>query len=81
MRNQELNHKELLNRVIQLEKENQELQIDFKNKYKELELNNQRLDGLLRISQFYANTIQELLDYALFEAIRLTYSKIGYIFL
>lgn len=46
----------------------------------EIELNNNRLEGLLRISQYRATSVQELLDYALDEAIELTNSKIGYIY-
>lgn len=46
----------------------------------EIELNNERLESLLRISQLQINSIQELLDYALEEAIKLTSSKIGYIY-
>ncbi|MRR56201.1 MAG: PAS domain S-box protein [Deltaproteobacteria bacterium] len=39
-----------------------------------------RLESLLRISQFEYTNVQELLDYALHEAIQLTESKIGYIY-
>lgn len=46
----------------------------------EIELNNERLESLLRISQYQAKSRQELLDYALSEAITLTNSKIGYIY-
>jgi PAS domain S-box-containing protein len=46
----------------------------------EIEFNNERLEGLLKISQFQTNSIQELLDFALKEAIELTESKIGYIY-
>ncbi|HAN17552.1 MAG: hypothetical protein A2X13_03050 [Bacteroidetes bacterium GWC2_33_15] len=46
----------------------------------EIELQNERLESLLRISQFQTNSIQELLDFALEEAIKLTTSKIGYIY-
>ncbi len=46
----------------------------------EIELQNERLESLLRISQFQTNSIQELLDFALEEAIELTNSKIGYIY-
>jgi PAS domain S-box-containing protein len=45
-----------------------------------IELNNKRLESLLKISQFPTNSIQELLDFALHEAIDLTNSKIGYIY-
>jgi PAS domain S-box-containing protein len=46
----------------------------------EIELNNLRLESLLKISQFQTTSIQELLDFALEEAIQLTNSKIGYIY-
>lgn len=39
-----------------------------------------RLESLLKINQHPANNIQELLDFALDEAIKLTDSKIGYIY-
>ncbi|MBN1925395.1 MAG: PAS domain S-box protein, partial [Prolixibacteraceae bacterium] len=45
-----------------------------------LKLEEARLEGLLRISQHPAETIQQLLDFALDEAINLTGSKIGYIY-
>ncbi|MEZ4524643.1 MAG: PAS domain S-box protein [Desulfobacterales bacterium] len=42
--------------------------------------NEARLESLLRISQYRTESTKELLDYALAEAIRLTGSKIGYIY-
>ena len=45
-----------------------------------IQINQERLESLMRISQHEANTIQELLDYALEEALELTESKIGYIY-
>jgi len=57
--------------------ENEQYQI---NQTKEIELYNNRLESLLRISQIQTKSIQELLDYALDEAIELTNSKIGYIY-
>ena len=51
-----------------------------KNAEIETALNNERLESLLKISQFKTDSIQELLDYALDEAIKLTNSKIGYIY-
>lgn len=53
---------------------------DRKNAELEIELNNERLESLLKISQFQTNSNQELLDFALGEAIKLTDSKIGYIY-
>ncbi|MHC1780178.1 MAG: PAS domain S-box protein [Bacteroidales bacterium] len=49
-------------------------------KTEEIEFNNQRLESLFKISQYQTNSIQELLDFALNEAIKLTKSKIGYIY-
>ncbi|PLX19888.1 MAG: hypothetical protein C0599_10065, partial [Salinivirgaceae bacterium] len=46
----------------------------------EIQLNNERLEGLLRISQFQAKNLQGFLDFALQEAIKFTKSKIGYIY-
>lgn len=46
----------------------------------EVKLNEARLASLLRISQYPSTSIQELLDYALDEAIALTSSQIGYIY-
>lgn len=49
-------------------------------KTEEIEWQNQRLESLLKISQYQTDSIQELLDFALNEAIKLTNSKIGYIY-
>ncbi|MBE2190492.1 MAG: GAF domain-containing protein, partial [Candidatus Kapabacteria bacterium] len=46
----------------------------------EIALNNERLESLVRISRLQTSSIQELLDFALEEAIKLTKSKIGYIY-
>lgn len=51
-----------------------------KLKDEDIELNNARLESLLRISQFPSDSKQDLLDFALEEAISLTKSKIGYIY-
>jgi len=45
-----------------------------------LKLNEARLESLLRISQYKTDNTKDLLDYALDEALRLTRSKIGYIY-
>jgi PAS domain S-box-containing protein len=45
-----------------------------------ISLNNDRLESLLKISQYQTQSIQDLLDYVLDEAIKLTESKIGYIY-
>ena len=42
--------------------------------------NEARLEGLLRIARYHAESTQDLLDFALGEAIRLTGSKLGYIY-
>jgi PAS domain S-box-containing protein len=47
----------------------------------ELKLDEARLESLLRISQYKAESTREFLDYSLQEAIKLTGSKIGYIYL
>jgi GAF domain-containing protein len=46
----------------------------------DIERNEARLESLLRLSQRRAGSIQEILDFALEEAICLTSSKIGYIY-
>jgi len=46
----------------------------------EIKLNEARLEGLLRISNHKAKTVQEYLDFALDEALKLTQSQIGYIY-
>jgi two-component system CheB/CheR fusion protein len=46
----------------------------------ELQLNKEWLEGLVKVSQSCSQNIQEILDFALDEAIRLTRSKIGYIY-
>jgi PAS domain S-box-containing protein/putative nucleotidyltransferase with HDIG domain len=53
---------------------------DRKRAEAEVKLNEARLASLLRISQYASTSIQELLDYALEEAIALTASQIGYIY-
>lgn len=47
---------------------------------KQVLLHNERLESLVRISQLTTQSTQELLDFALKEAIQLTSSKIGYIY-
>jgi len=46
-----------------------------------VKLNETRLESLLRISQYKGEDIRGFLDYCLDEAIKLTESKIGYIYL
>ncbi len=53
---------------------------DRKIAEEKIKLNQERLESLLRINQFESENTQELLDYALEEALKLTESKIGYIY-
>ncbi len=46
-----------------------------------IKLNEARLESLLRINEHYAESIKQLLDFTLNEAITLTSSKFGYIYL
>ena len=52
---------------------------DRKRAEQEIKQEMSRFESLYRINQFSANNIQQLLDFALEEAISLTKSKIGYI--
>ena len=51
-----------------------------KNYEDRVRMDEARLESLLRISQFPSDNTQELLDYALEEAIQLTGSTIGYLY-
>jgi len=51
-----------------------------KESFEYFQSNEKRLDGLLRIYQFKAQDVRELLDYALMEALELTKSRFGYIY-
>ncbi|NYB51279.1 MAG: PAS domain S-box protein [Methanobacteriaceae archaeon] len=53
---------------------------EIKQYEEELEKNQLRLRSLVRILQYEAESVQDFLDYALEEAIKLTESKIGYIY-
>ncbi|MBF0509905.1 MAG: PAS domain S-box protein, partial [Deltaproteobacteria bacterium] len=53
---------------------------EHKRAEKEIRLNESRLESLLKISQYKASSVPDLLDFALDEAISLTESKIGYIY-
>ncbi|MBT8318322.1 MAG: GAF domain-containing protein [Lutibacter sp.] len=55
-------------------------QLQLQKQNEEIILNNNRIESLYRVSQLQVNSTQELLDYALHEAIKLTSSKIGYIY-
>jgi PAS domain S-box-containing protein len=60
--------------------ERKQSELLIQRKTEEIEFQNQRLESLLKISQYQTHSIQELLDLALTEAITLTNSKIGYIY-
>ncbi len=47
----------------------------------EVELHNERLESLVRVSQYKYKDQQDLLDFTLNEAIQLTSSRIGYVYL
>jgi PAS domain S-box-containing protein len=53
---------------------------DRKKAEEEIKQNDLRLESLLRISQLNTDSIQELLDITLLEAIKLSESKIGFIY-
>lgn len=53
---------------------------EYKRKVNEAKMNEARLESLIAINGFPAQTIQDLLDFALDEAIKLTASMIGYIY-
>ncbi len=66
---------------LQKAKENTEKNLaKIKIQNEEIHFNNERLESLLKVSQYKTESIQELLDLALNEAIKLTKSKIGYIY-
>lgn len=46
----------------------------------QIKLNESRLESLYNISQYNAQTIQDLLDFTLNEAVKLTESEVGYIY-
>lgn len=58
----------------------EELLVETQKQKSEIELQNERLEGLLRVSQYKPSSKQDLLVFALNEAIKLTSSKIGYIY-
>lgn len=71
---------------IELEKRVEERTVNLKNEIKDrkrveeaLSLNESRLEALLQLSQMDRASMQELADFSLEEAIRLTKSKIGYL--
>ena len=79
----EMKSKEILHKATALDDLNSELaaaNIELSFQKEQLRVGNERLESLLRISQHSTDNIQELLDFALVEAINLTNSKIGYIY-
>ncbi len=76
--NEQLN--QTIEELVEAQNRTREDQQKLQEQKEEIELNNSRLESLLRISQFKTDSIQELLDFALQEAIELTGSKIGYIY-
>jgi|GEM_PF-328018 len=54
---------------------------DRKLAERQVALNKNRLDSLLSISQYQARSLQDLLDLALHEGVRLTGSRLGYVYL
>jgi len=52
-----------------------------KMREREIKRNEERLESLLKISQYEAGSVKDLLEFALNEAIGLTESKVGYIYL
>jgi signal transduction histidine kinase len=72
--------KEYEKELVKAKEKAEESEQKISQQKNEIELNNERLESLLKISQFQTNSIQELLDFALSEAINLTKSKIGYIY-
>lgn len=55
-------------------------EILLRKQTEEIILNNERLESLLKISQYQTNSKQELFNFALEEIVQLTRSKIGYIY-
>lgn len=72
--------KKLERTLIAAKEKAEESEIKIRKQKEEIEFHNERLESLLKITQLRSNSIQELLDFALNEAIILTASKIGYIY-
>ncbi len=66
--------------LIKAKETAEESEKKIKAQNEEIILNNERLESLLRVTQYRSDSIQEILDFALDEAIKLTNSKIGYIY-
>ncbi len=72
--------KKVEHELIDAKEKAEEKERKIKHQNDEILFNNERLESLLRVSQHPANSVQELLNFALEEAISLTKSKIGYIY-
>ena len=72
--------KKMFEELVKAKEKAEEAEILQRNQKHEIVLNNERLESLLRISRLQTTSLQELLDFALEEAIKLTGSKIGYIY-
>ena len=68
------------NELVTAKTKAEELLVETQIQKSQIILQNERLEGLLRVSQYKPKSKQDLLDYALNEAIELTSSKIGYIY-
>ena len=68
------------NDLFQAKEKSEELLKETQMQKSEIELQNERLESLLRISQYKPKSRQDLLDHALKEGIEITSSKIGYIY-
>ncbi len=71
-----------LNSELEISKDTLEKLLVVKEKSMlEIELQNERLESLMRVSQYKHKDRQDLLEYSLVEAIQLASSRIGYIYL
>lgn len=70
----------LYNELLIAKEKAEEREDRIKIQNQDILFNNERLESLLRVSQFQTESVQELLDFALKQAVDLTKSKIGYIY-
>ena len=66
--------------LIQAKEKAEERELILLEQKNEIERNNNRLESLIRLSQFHTDSVQVFLDYALNEVLSLSKSKIGCIF-
>lgn len=79
--NQDITDQKNLYNELLIAKEKAEKSEDrIKSQNQDILFNNERLESLLKVSQFQTESVQELLDFALKQAVDLTKSKIGYIY-